>query len=78
MSFGGVCSWLRMVTFLSMRLSVMCLPQSRGFDDGVLYLGVSDGDVVAYNGWSVRGDGSIVRAFMSQRSSRIFRMEWRS
>ena len=46
--------------------------------DGVLDLCVLDGDVVAYNGWSVRSDGSIIRAFMSQRSSRIFRMEWRS
>jgi len=38
---------LRMVTFLSMRLSVMCIPQSRGFDDGVLYLGVLYGGVVS-------------------------------
>jgi hypothetical protein len=33
--------------------------------------------VVAYNGGSVRRDESIVRVFMSQRSSRIFRLEWR-
>ena len=38
---GRLCSWLRMVTFLQMGLSVMCLPQSRSFDDGVLYLGVA-------------------------------------
>lgn len=43
----------------------------------VLYLGFPDGDVVAYNGGSVRRDESIVRVFMSQRSSRIFRLEWR-
>jgi len=34
--------------FWSMRLSVILLPQSRGFDDGVLCLGVSDGGVVSY------------------------------
>ena len=44
---GRFCSWLRMVTFLPMRLSVILLLQSRGFDDGVLYLGVLDGGVVS-------------------------------
>jgi len=38
---------LRAVTFLPVRLSVILLPQSRGFDDGVLYLGVLDGGVVS-------------------------------
>jgi len=32
-----------------MRLSVMWLLQSWGFDDGVLYLGVLDGGVVFYS-----------------------------
>jgi len=36
-----------MVMFWPMRLSVILLPQSRGFDDGVLYLGVSDSGVVS-------------------------------
>lgn len=31
-----------------MGLSVILLPQSRGFNDGVLCLGVSNGDVVSY------------------------------
>jgi len=30
-----------------MRLSVMCLPQSRGFDDGFLYIGVLYGVMVS-------------------------------
>jgi len=42
------------VTFWPVGLSVILLPQSRGFDDGVLDLCVLDGDVVTYNGWSVR------------------------
>jgi len=36
-----------MVTFWPVGLSVILLPRSRGFDDGVLYLGVSDGGVVS-------------------------------
>jgi len=36
-----------MVPFWTMRLSVFLLPQSRGFDDGVLCLGVSDGGGVS-------------------------------
>ena len=47
-SLGGLCSWLRMVGFWPMRLSVILLPQSRVFDDGVLYLGVLCGVVVSY------------------------------
>jgi len=31
---------LRMVTFWPIRLSVIILPQSRGFKDGVLYLDI--------------------------------------
>jgi len=44
---GGLCSWFRMVTFWPMRLSVILLPRSSGFLDGVLCLGVSDGGVVS-------------------------------
>ena len=33
---------------LAYGLSVILLPQSRGFDDGVLCLGVSNGGVVSY------------------------------
>ena len=51
---GGLCSWLRMVTFWPVGLSVILLPQSVGalHDEGVLSLGVSDGGVVsdAYTG----------------------------
>ena len=45
---GRLFSWLRMVMFWPVGLSVMGLPQWRGFDDGVLCLGVSDGGVVSY------------------------------
>ena len=41
---GRFCSWLRISRA---RLSVILLPQSRGFDDGVLGLGVPDGCVVS-------------------------------
>ena len=38
---------MRMVAFWPVGLSVILLPQSRGFEDGVLCLGVSDGGVVS-------------------------------
>ena len=43
-----LCSYLRMVASWSGGWSVILLPQSRGFEDGVLCLGVSDGGVVSY------------------------------
>jgi len=40
-AFGGLCSWLRVMTFWPVGLSVIHLPQSWGFEDGVLDLGVA-------------------------------------
>jgi len=51
---------LRVVVFWPVGLSVILLPQSRGFDDGVFYLGVSDGGVVScvrFYVWGLGGEG---------------------